>query len=202
MYLTICQLRRVQRLTRLVWHLFLGTLVAHLLPGAAHKKAGQFFLSNKHARTAVRWWNRKLCRIVNLRIYIDGQINLQPTLFVANHISWLDIAALASVLDARFVAKQEVGDWPVIGAMATRNHTLFIKRGDADTTSSVADQMTWSLLQKNSHIVFPEGTSSNGATVQHFHARLFQSAIRARAAGRGHRLSARARHQSRRSLHR
>lgn len=177
----ILHLRRMQRLVHLAWHLMLGILAACLMLRTLNSLAQRLPCQQRYTQAVVRWWNRKLCHIINLRIHIEGAVNPKPTLFVANHISWLDIACLAALLDARFVAKQEVGEWPVIGAMAKRNHTLFIKRGDADTTAAVADQMTWSLLQKNSHIVFPEGTSSDGATVQHFHGRLFQSAIRAHA---------------------
>lgn len=177
----ILQLRRLQRLLRLGWHLLLGLIAAYLVLGTVSRFAHRLPRHQRYAQVVVRWWNRKLCHIINLRIHIEGAINPNPTLFVANHISWLDIACLAAILDARFVAKQEVRDWPLFGAMAIRNHTLFIKRGDASVTAAVADQMTWSLLQKNNFIVFPEGTSSNGASVEQFHARLFQSAIRARA---------------------
>ncbi|MEO5574510.1 MAG: lysophospholipid acyltransferase family protein [Gammaproteobacteria bacterium] len=177
----ILELRRMQRLVRLAWHLLLGMLAAHLVLRTIKKLAHRLPRHQRYAQAVVQWWNRKLCRIINLRIHIEGEINAHPTLFVANHISWLDITCLAGKLDARFVAKREVRDWPLFGAMATRNHTLFIKRGDASVTATVADQMTWSLLQKNNFIVFPEGTSSGGASVERFHARLFQSAIRARA---------------------
>ena len=176
----ILELRRMQRLVRLAGHLMLGMLAAHLVLRTVNKLAHRLPRHQRYAQAVVQWWNRKLCRIINLRIHIEGEINARPTLFVANHISWLDITCLAARLDARFVAKQEVRDWPLFGAMAQRNHTLFIKRGDAGATAAVADQMTWSLLQKNNVIVFPEGTSSNGATVERFHARLFQPAIRAR----------------------
>ncbi|MEO5703233.1 MAG: lysophospholipid acyltransferase family protein [Gammaproteobacteria bacterium] len=177
----ISQSCRLLRLMQLVWHLLLGMIAAHLVLGAVHRLARRHADPQRHVQAVVQWWNRKLCRILNLRIRIHGRINPHPTLFVANHISWLDIVCLAAVLDARFVAKQEVRDWPIFGAMAVRNGTLFIKRGDTNDTAMAADQMTWSLLQKNNFIVFPEGTSTCGMTVQRFHARLLQSAIRARA---------------------
>jgi len=173
------ELRRMLRLARLVWHLMLGIFTAHVLLGAVNNLA--YNNQYRHQRALIIWWNRKLCRIVNLRIHIEGAINPKPTLFVANHISWLDITCLAAVLDGHFIAKDEVGAWPVFGAMAKRGDTLFVKRGDAAITSAVADQMTWRLLQKKNLIMFPEGTSTSGGSVQRFHARLFQSAIRARA---------------------
>ncbi len=165
--------RRYARLVRLAWHMLCGFTAAHLIfpllrkPGhAAHKSA------------IVQWWMRKLCRILALEIQTQGEINPRATLFVANHVSWLDIPGLASVLSAVFVAKQEVAHWPLFGGMAARSGTLFLRRGEAGALT--ADRMTWSLMQKNSVIIFPEGSSSSGETVQQFHARLFQAAIRAR----------------------
>lgn len=171
--------RRMQRLLRLAWHMLMGMCAAHLILPVTNKfaQSGQYRIQQAIAK----WWNYELCRILNLRLHIEGSINTAPTLFVANHISWLDIPCLAAVLNAHFVSKEEVRGWPIFGAMAARTSTLFLRRGDATVTSMVADQMTWSLLRKRSMIVFPEGTSSEGDSVLHFHARLFQAAIRSHA---------------------
>lgn len=171
--------RRLQRLLRLAWHMLMGMCAAHVGLPVTNKVAqgGQYRIQ----QAVSKWWNYKLCRILNLRLHIEGTINTAPTLFVANHISWLDIPCLATVLNAHFVSKEEVRGWPIFGAMAARTSTLFLRRGDATVTSMVADQMTWSLLRKRSIVIFPEGTSSEGDSVLHFHARLFQSAIRSHA---------------------
>ncbi len=173
MHSMYADLRRLVRLLRLAGHFVVGPFIAHVLLR---------LVDYPRQQALSKWWNYKLCRILNLRIHIHGNINSQPTLFVANHISWLDINCLGSVLKAHFVSKQEVREWPVFGAMAARIGTLFLKRGDATVTSMVADQMTWLLLQKKSLVMFPEGTSSDGNSVDRFHARLFQSAIRSRTA--------------------
>lgn len=173
------ELRRLQRLVRLAWHLMLGMVAVHLILGVRSK--GTHDAQYHYQQTLATWWNRKLCEIINLRLRIEGKINSGPTLFVANHISWLDIPCLAAVLNARFVSKEEVRGWPIFGAMAARTSTLFLKRGYSSVTTRVAEQMTWRLLQKKNLVFFPEGTSSEGDSVLRFHARLFQAAIRARA---------------------
>lgn len=164
--------RRFNRAVRLCMHVLCGFLIAHLvfplMRDAAKKTA------------TIQWWMRKLCRILALQIRVNGNIHAGPTLFVANHVSWLDIVALLSMLPAVFVAKQEVARWPVFGGMAARLGTLFMRRGHPDASDVAADQMTWSLMRGIPVVVFPEGTSSSGETVQRFYARLFQSAIRAR----------------------
>ena len=54
---------------------------------------------------------------------------LEPgaTLIVANHISWLDIAAIhAAAPHARFVSKADVLRWPLLGWLIRNAGTLFI----------------------------------------------------------------------------
>jgi 1-acyl-sn-glycerol-3-phosphate acyltransferase len=81
-------------------------------------------------------------------------------------------------VDAAFVAKSEVRRWPLVGGLAARAGTLFLRRGNHDATSQVANQMTWLLAANRPVIVFPEGTSTDGSTVLRFHARLYQAASR------------------------
>jgi 1-acyl-sn-glycerol-3-phosphate acyltransferase len=48
---------------------------------------------------------------------------------VGNHLSYLDIPLLMqSSPNISFVAKEEVGRWPVIGAGAHALNTIFVKR--------------------------------------------------------------------------
>lgn len=170
--------RRGWRLVCLLGHLLLGVLAAHLVLAILKK------ISNNDPRhdqeRVAQWWTRGMCRILGLRVEQTGEVSAGPTLFVANHISWLDTLVLQAALKATFVAKQEVRAWPVFGAMAARTGTLFLKRGDHTSSALLADHMTWGLMQKHSFVMFPEGTTTDGLSVQHFHARLFQAALRAR----------------------
>lgn len=168
--------RRTQRLIRLLWHVMVGAGVSYLvlLPLNVMGRDSQ----RPRQRVIVRWWMAKTCRILNLRIRQQGVMNTAPTLFVANHISWLDIPCLTSALDAVCVSKQEVRRWPVVGGMAAQAGTVFIQRG-AHAASGVADQMARNLTDKKNVVFFPEGTSTSGATVRNFHPRLYQAAIHA-----------------------
>jgi 1-acyl-sn-glycerol-3-phosphate acyltransferase len=110
-------------------------------------------------------------------VVVDGVARARPALFVANHISWLDIPVLRAVLDCAFVSKQEVRTWPVVGGLAAHAGTVFLERGTPAALARAADQMTWSLRQGRSVVIFPEGTTTDGRSVQRFHARLYQAAI-------------------------
>ena len=52
----------------------------------------------------------------------------RPVVFVSNHSSWLDVAVLGGRLPACFVAKEEVGKWPVISTIARLGRTLYVRR--------------------------------------------------------------------------
>ncbi len=127
-------------------------------------------------RVAVYWY-RSLARILNLRIRRIGQVMEMPGLVVGNHVSWLDIVVLGAQAPFDFIAKQEVAEWPVVGYLGRRAGTLFLRRGDPESTHEAAEEMVWRLRRGRRLMLFPEGTSSSGEEVLKFHARLFQPAL-------------------------
>jgi lyso-ornithine lipid O-acyltransferase len=80
-----------------------------------------------------RRWYRRALEIIGVEVSCRSAPVPGPALVVANHVSWLDIPVLGSVLDVRFLSKAEVARWPLIGLLARRNGTLFIRRGEHHT---------------------------------------------------------------------
>lgn len=100
---------------------------------------------------------------------------LERALLVANHISWLDVPVLGSLVDINFLSKDEVRHWPLIGWMSAQLGTLFIKRGGSQT--QVLSQRIESEIRAGRPVVlFPEGTTSDGRQLRHFHPRLLGAA--------------------------
>ncbi|MDX1253281.1 MAG: 1-acyl-sn-glycerol-3-phosphate acyltransferase [Gammaproteobacteria bacterium] len=170
--------RRMQRLARLALHVTAGVVVTYLILAPANAMGGD--PTRRAQRALVRWWMAGICRILNLRIRTEGEVCGEPVLLVANHISWLDVPCLLATVDAVCLSKSEVKAWPVVGALAAHAGTLFIRRGE-HTAAGVADQMARSLQGSLSVVFFPEGTSTDGATVRTFHPRLYHAAIQAQA---------------------
>jgi 1-acyl-sn-glycerol-3-phosphate acyltransferase len=168
--------RRAWRLLRLMAHVVAGVLIAHtvfvLLVVARLDHDG------RRRAAIVRWWMRRLLAILNVRVQLEGPIQAGPTLYCANHVSWLDIPCLRAIVDAAFVSKEEVRRWPVIGRLAAAAGTIFLRRGERDASAHTADHMTWSLAAHRPVIIFPEGTTTDGREVRRFHARLYQAAVR------------------------
>ena len=99
-------------------------------------------------------------------------------LLVANHISWLDIAAVHAVLpEARFVSKADVRDWPIVGALVTGVGTLYIERTSKRDALRVVHQAAAALKAGDTVAFFPEGTTGPGPDLLPFHGNLLQAAI-------------------------
>ncbi len=118
-------------------------------------------------------WHRGTCRIFGFRIEQYGTMSrAEPTLFVCNHTSYLDINALGALVPGSFVAKAEVRSWPVFGFLARLQRTVFVERRPSRTARH-RDEMAARLEAGDSLILFPEGTSNDGNRVLTFKSAFF-----------------------------
>ena len=107
----------------------------------------------------------------------SGLLPPMGALIVANHLGFLDIIILASVMDTVFLAKSEVAAWPGIGRLATRAGTLFIRRASFRDVRHVKARIETALLRQQRVTYFPEGTSTDGQSVLPFRSGLLQAAV-------------------------
>ena len=126
---------------------------------------------------AVRAWSAGLMWIFGFRLRRFGTPLRGPVLFVANHVSWVDIEALHSQRMMGFVAKREIAGWPLVGWLAAQGQTIFHQRGSTDSLNGVIEMMRERLRGGRSVGVFPEGRTRGGEAVGPFHARIFQAAV-------------------------
>jgi lyso-ornithine lipid O-acyltransferase len=122
-------------------------------------------------------WLRAVCSVLGVQFSICGTPMTGKGLWVSNHISWLDVVVLGALQPAAFLAKSEVASWPVVGFLGRKSGNLFIRRGH--DSKDIAATMTERLRGGDRLVVFPEGTTTRGDTVRHFHSRLLQTAISA-----------------------
>lgn len=166
-------IRKLYRTLLLGVLLFLGIILTMLFlrrgshPGAFASKVGSY-------------WLGLVARVLGVRIKTSGTPLPMKTLFVANHISWLDIVILGHLVPAHFLSKHEIKTVPLIGWLATRAGTLYIKRGCSDSASDASSEITQALNEDHNAIVFAEGRTTDGQ-VRKFHSRMMQSAIDAEA---------------------
>lgn len=157
------------RLGRLLLHVLHGLLIVWLRWPALNA-------AGRQAR--VRRWSGQLLRVLGVRLEVVGQGRPGAKLLVANHVSWLDIAAMHAVLpEARFVSKASVKDWPLVGTLVSAVGTLYIERASKRDALRVVHQMAAALTEGDTVAVFPEGTTGPGWPLLPMHGNLLQAAI-------------------------
>ena len=125
----------------------------------------------------IRWmpvaYHRFCCVILGIKVRVHGErSDAIPTLFVCNHVSYLDIVVLGGLIPVSFVAKAEVATWPFFSTLAKAQRTIFIERSSGKTSRS-RDEMMSRLNTGDNLMLFPEGTSSDGQRVLPFRSALF-----------------------------
>ena len=159
-----------------VWRLAHALL--HLLHGMAVMAIRFPSLDAAGRHRLIQWWSARLLRLLGIGITASGAPRSGATLVVANHVSWLDIAAIhATAPHARFVSKADVRRWPFIGWLVAGAGTLFIERASKRDALRVVHQMAAALGAGDMVAVFPEGTTGAGPVLLPFHANLLQAAI-------------------------
>jgi 1-acyl-sn-glycerol-3-phosphate acyltransferase len=98
-------------------------------------------------------------------------------LFVSNHLSYLDILVLVSLMPAVFVAKSEVKHWPVFGWFAQLAGTLFIDRARRSDVGRMNAEIESKMKDGNVLVLFPEGTSWNDSEVLPFKSSLLEPIV-------------------------
>lgn len=133
-------------------------------------------MADRLARSGMAAFGRRM----GLAIDCAGQAETGGTLFVANHLSWVDIVALGSALDAAFVARSDLARWPLVGRLARRRGTLFVKRDRRFESLPQIEAIRAALQRGRDVILFPEGTTSDGSTILRFRSTLLAAADAAR----------------------
>jgi 1-acyl-sn-glycerol-3-phosphate acyltransferase len=140
-------------------------------------------LSRARRRALARACARRTLAALEVPVTLRGHppVRRGACLVVANHVSWLDVYALNTVHEARFVAKSEVAAWPIAGGIASGFDAIFIERARLRDARRVKDEVARALRAGERVVVFPEGTTTDGSLLLPFRPALFQAAIDAAA---------------------
>jgi 1-acyl-sn-glycerol-3-phosphate acyltransferase len=169
--------RYLYRLPMLVWHVLIHLPLAMLLTTPITARLRWRGESLEHR--VIRAWSAGLMRVFGFRLRRVGSPLPGAAMFVANHVSWIDIETLHSQRMMGFVAKREIQSWPVVGWLAQRGETIFHARGSTESLGGVLHEMLSRLREGRSVGVFPEGGTRGGREIGPFHARIFLAAVEA-----------------------
>jgi lyso-ornithine lipid O-acyltransferase len=126
-------------------------------------------------------WLHRCCKLVLRRMGFGHRYHGElPTngLIASNHLSYFDILFFGATVPCVFVSKAEVRQWPLLGLLAALGGTVFLDRSSAASAAEAVAIIQELLDAGVLVLVFPEGTSSDGAEVLRFHASLFEPAVR------------------------
>jgi 1-acyl-sn-glycerol-3-phosphate acyltransferase len=111
---------------------------------------------------------RYAARVCGARVEVIGTHLRRDVFYVANHLSWVDILALAGASGTAFVAKAELAEAPVVGWLASLNRTVFVKREHRMGVAEQINALKDALVDNWSVTVFPEGTTTDGQSLLPF----------------------------------
>lgn len=122
----------------------------------------------KIIRYLVRLYFKVSCKILSIRIKIEGDIVQKPPIFfISNHSSWLDIMVLGAVVPASFTPKSEIASWPAIGVLTKMSDAIFIDRRRNKTQENY-DKLVKHFTNRKNIILFAEGTTGDAIRILPF----------------------------------
>lgn len=144
------------------------------------------YLFNKQTHHRIRAlvtqeWSKYVLNIFGMKV---TSINFRSEylernyLIAGNHLSYLDVAIIASIIPTSFVAKKEIKSWPLIGLLASLAGIFFIDRNNVKSNVKAVFQVSRRLRESGTVQVFPEGTTGDGRAILPFKPLFFASAIR------------------------
>ena len=130
--------------------------------------------------TAPRLWHHLVTRVLGIRIHAHGEMSKQrPLLIASNHISWTDIMVLGSLADLHFIAKTEVGNWPLLGRLAKLQRTVFVDRRARRSAGAQVGEIADRISNGDPMVLFAEGSTGDGNVLLPFKSTLFAAAAAA-----------------------
>lgn len=128
-------------------------------------------------RTLPILFHKTACHAAGIRVHVRGApAEHRPLLVTANHVSWSDIVVLGSLMPLSFIAKSEVGTWPIFGTFARMQRSVFVDRQRRTATGRAASEIGARLSDGDVMVLFAEGTSSDGNRVLPFRSALIGAA--------------------------
>jgi len=124
-------------------------------------------------------WARNVARVFGMRVRVIGEPPRPPYFFVMNHLSYVDILLVAMFLPgAKFIARHDMANWPLLGHIARRVDTIFVNRTSVSAVPDVCRQVEEAFRNGYGVGMAPEATTGKGDRVLPFHPPLLEPAVR------------------------
>jgi 1-acyl-sn-glycerol-3-phosphate acyltransferase len=176
-------IRRAFTLLHSLLHLALLALLS-VIGALLSLASAPFDRSGDTVVALARIWSRLLLWTARVPLHVTIHASLdprQPYIFMANHLSTVDIWALfvALPLKVRFIAKKQLKWIPLFGWAMAVGRFIFIDRQNPLAARRIIDQAATQIRAGSSVAIFPEGTRSRDGRLGPFKKGGFHMAITA-----------------------
>lgn len=122
-------------------------------------------------------WHKIATKLVGVRIRVTGNIpEKRPMMIVSNHISWMDIPVLGSIMELSFIAKSEVNEMSGANLLSRLQRTIYVVRDEKRKAGEQAQNITQRMLDGDAVVLFGEGTTHDGNRIGQFKSALLGAA--------------------------
>jgi 1-acyl-sn-glycerol-3-phosphate acyltransferase len=118
-------------------------------------------------------------KILDIEVITNRDIKKDESyLVVANHLSYLDVLVISSVIPCSFVTSLEIKATSVLGHLTMLSGCLYVNRKDKSKINLEIKELVEALGRNISVTFFPEATSTDGSNVLRFRKPLFEASIK------------------------
>lgn len=100
--------------------------------------------------------------LAGVEITVNGTQERRGAVFIANHVSWIDIPAIAGATGSAFVAHDGLAAFPLLRWLCEMNDTVFVARHDRASVAQQVAQVRDAIGDAGALTIFPEGTTGDG----------------------------------------
>ena len=133
-----------------------------------------FRLFTRH-NPAARWFLAGVGRLSGVELRVHGKKVHRGAFLLVNHVSWIDIPALAAVTGTAFVGHDGLASMPLLKWLCAMNDTVFVARYERASIAAQIEAVRTALSDTGSLAIFPEGTTSDGTGLLPFKSSLLSS---------------------------
>lgn len=113
--------------------------------------------------------------IAGMRLRSQGEKAHRGAFLLANHVSWLDIPALAATTGSAFIAHDGLASMPLLKWLCQMNDTVFVARHDRKSVTRQIEDVRTAIRDTGALTIFPEGTTSDGTGLLPFKSSLLSA---------------------------
>jgi 1-acyl-sn-glycerol-3-phosphate acyltransferase len=121
-------------------------------------------------------------KLLGVKVDVKNYENLSKSdkncLIISNHLSYVDIFMISSLIPSIFIANSELKEEFLLGKVTRFSGGVFVERRNRTNLLEEIEKISNLLKEGFNVVLFPEGTTSNGERVLPFKTSFLDSAIR------------------------